>query len=270
MPDKSLGETIFEGAAKGYRSLFGAENLPLDKRIYMESVIDRRRDPITERSLNADEQEQLRSLIASRYERIKPELKQDMVDLRKNAAEALREASATRDPETRAWHLNRYKGISQMLNGIKSYFETGKLNPAFVDYAKNRVPTNIQREDYENPDEINSDRGSSLSSPGRDTNIGQTLGRFNYGVDNAGNLLVTDAYDFGAGVAGLFGGEAGHRQKPIGVSDLISPKQAAAKLGYRRLPEGQGRPVKIKINSMAPKKKEETNYFSRAAAYLGF
>ena len=270
MPDKPLGETIFEGAAKGYRSLFGAENLPLDKRIYMESVIDRRRDPITEKSLNADEQEQLRNLIASRYDRIKPQLKQDMVELRANAAEALREASATRNPETRAWHLNRYKGISQMLNGIKSYFDTGKLNPVLVDYAKNRVPTNIQREDYQNPGEINSDRGSSLTPPGRDTNIGQTLGRFNYNVDNAGNLLVTDAYDFGAGAAGFFGGEAGHRQKPIGVSDLIAPKQAAAKLGYKRLPEGQGRPVKIKINSMAPKKKEAANYFSRAASYLGF
>lgn len=269
MPDKTLGERIFVSASKGWRDLQGAKNLPLDKRIYMESVIDRRRDPVTERSLNADEQEQLRSLITSRYERIKPKLKQDMIDLRTNAAEALREASATRNPELRAWHLERYKNITGMLNGIKSYFETGKLNPALVDYAKNKVPTNIQREDYENPDEINADSGSSLRSPGRDTNIGQTLGRFNYSVDNAGNLLVTDSYDFGEGAGGLFG-KAGHRREPVGISDLITPKKAAAKLGFRELPEGKGRPVKIKINSMAPKKKEEPNYFSRITSYLGF
>lgn len=269
MPDKTFGESAFETLSKGYRSLVGAEDLPLDKRIYMESVIDRRRDPVTEKSLTADEREQLRNLITSRYERIKPQLKQDMVDLRQNAAEALREASASRNPEERAWHLKRYKNITQMLNGIKSYFETGRLNPTLVDFARREIPTNIQREDYENPYEINADTGESLAPPGKDTAIGQTLGRFNYKVDESGNLLITDQYDFGPGAAGLLG-TPNHRKTPIGVGDLITPKKAAAKLGYKRLPEGKGRPVQIRINSAAPPPKPTQNWFSRAADFFGF
>lgn len=269
MPGKPLGEQIFEGAAKGWRSLWGAENLPADKRIYMESVIDKRRDPITERSLKPDELEQLRGLIVSRYERIKPQLQQDVKELRQNAQEALREAATTRNPETKAWHLRRYRNITGMMNGIQSYLTTGKLNPAVVDYAKRDVPTNIQYEDYDNPLEVNSDVGAGSGSPGRQTAIGQTLGRFTYEVDPQGTIIVKDTYDFGSGVNALTGLKV--QNTPVSIGDLITPKKAAVKYARARLPEGKGRPVTIRVNSMAPPKpKEKPNWFSKAAAYLGF
>lgn len=270
MSDKTFGESAFETLSKGYRSLVGAEDLPLDKRIYMESVIDRRKDPITEKSLTAEEREQLRSLITSRYERIKPQLKQSIVNMRQNAAASLKEAAAARTPGMKAAWLKSYKDITAQMKGVQEYLDTGRLNPIVVDYARvEGVPANIQREDYENPDEINADTGNSLRSPGKDTRIGQTLGRFNYKVDNSGNLIIEDQYDFGPGAAGLLG-TPNHRKIPISVGDLITPKKAAAKLAYKRLPEGKGRPVQIRINSAAPPPKPAQNWFSRAANFFGF
>ena len=268
MADRPLSERLFESASKAYRSIVGNEDLPLDKRIYMESVFDQRRDPITEKSLNSEELEQLRGLIVSRYERIKPQLQQDVKELRQNAQEALREAATTRNPETKAWHLKRYRNITGMMNGIQSYLTTGKLNPAVVDYAKRDVPTNIQYEDYDNPLEVNSDVGAGSGSPGRQTAIGQTLGRFTYEVDPQGTIIVKDTYDFGPGVNALTGLKV--QNTPVSIGDLIIPKKAAVKYARARLPEGKGRPVTIRVNSMAPKPKEQPNWFSRAASYLGF
>lgn len=269
MANRTVGERLFEGASKAYRSIVGNEDLPLDKRIYMESVFDRRRDPITEKSLNPEELEQLRTLIVSRYERIKPQLQQSVAEMRTNAQQALREAAATKDPEMRAAHLKSYKNITTTMNGVKSFLQTGKLNPTVVDFARvYDVPAYIRREDYENPFEINVDTGQSGTKSGRNTAIGQTLGRFTYSVDPQGSIIVKDIYDFGPG-ASVFGGPP-PRTQPISITDLITPKRAAAKLGYKTLPEGKGRPVTIRINSMAPPKKEEPNWFSRAASYLGF
>lgn len=269
MPDKTWGESLFEGASKAYRSLVGNEDLPMDKRIYMESVFDRRRDPITEKSLNPEELDQLRNLIVSRYERIKPQLQQSVAAMRVNAQQALRDAAATKDLGMKQAHLKDYRNITQMMTGIQSYLTTGKLNPVVVDFAKvYNVPSYIRREDYENQFEINADTGQSGAKSGRDTAIGQTLGRFNYSVDPQGAITVKDTYDFSPG-ANFFGGKLA-RTEPISIGDLITPKLAAAKLGYKTLPEGKGRPVTIRVNSMAPKPKEQPNWFSRAASYLGF
>lgn len=269
MSNKTWGESAFETLSKGYRSLVGAEDLPLDKRIYMESVIDRRKDPVTEKSLTADEREQLRSLIASRYDRIKPQLKQSVAEMRQNAANALRSASAERDPEMKAAYLKSYKGIAATVKGLQDYLSSGRLNPTVVDFARvYGVPANIQYSDYDNPLEVNADSGLVGVNPGKDTRIGQTLGRFTYSVDDDGNINVKDVYDFGVGFNSLTGRKTPN--KPVSVSDLFDPKQAAVKYGRTRLPEGKGRPVQIRINSAAPPKAPANNWFSRAANFLGF
>lgn len=270
MPDNStLGDRLFVGAAKTWRNLWGAQNLPLDKRIYMESVIDRRRDPVTEKSLTPAEQEQLRGLIVNRYERIKPQLQQDLKTLRVNAQDAMRDAiSARATPEAKAWHLKRYRGISERIEGIKSYMQTGKLNPVVVDYVKNDVPTNIQYGDYDDPLEVNSDAGAKSRGTARQTSVGQTLGRFNYEVDPQGVITVKDIYDFGQGVNGLTGLPV--KNTPVSVGDLLAPKKAAVKYGRARLPEGQGRPVTIRLNSLAPPTRPPENKLIRPPSFFGY
>ena len=247
MSDKSLSETLFEGAAKGYRSLVGAKNLPSDKRVYIESVIDRRRDPITERSFQAEELDVLRDVVMRRYASVKPDLQYELRENRARAAEALKYAAANKnDPRARQMYLDQYKSSAEVINGITSFFKTGRLNPTVArlgDYYG--VNPNIQYEDY--------------ADNSKEQNLASTLGRFSYGVDDTGNINIQDAYDFN-----------NKNARPLSPAQLLNPTTAAFSYGSRVLPPGKGRPVKIKVNSMAPKKKEEPNYFSRAASYLGF
>lgn len=270
--DRTLGERLFETASKGYRDFVGAKNLPADKRIYMESVIDRRRDPITERSFTPEELEVMRGVITRRYDAIKPQIKESIAERRKNAADYLRDALKTSNPELRAARLQSYKNLMATAKDLSSFLSTGKLNPTVVKEGEfYDIMPNIQYEDYENPGAVASFTGAGLGqNAGKDAAVGQTLGRFVYDVDPQGVINIKDTYDFGPG-RNIFGDvEIPER---LALTSLLVPKRAARMYGYRQLPEGQGRPVQIKLNSMAPPKakaKEPTNWFSRTATALGF
>lgn len=264
--DRTLGERLFESAAKGYRDIRGAENLPADTRIYMESVIDRRRDPITERSFTPEELDSIRNVITRRYDAIKPQIKESIAKRRKNAAEALREASATRSLEARAFHLERYKNLIATAKDLSSFLSTGKLNPTVVKQGQfYDIEPNIQYDNYKDSFEINAD---ALTSSSKEGSMGQTLGRFTYDVDPQGNINIKDTYDFDPGFSGFTGKRV--PTKRIGVGSLFNPKSAAVRYGRTYLPPGQGRPVAIRLNAAAPKAKEPTNWFSRTATALGF
>jgi hypothetical protein len=267
--DRTLGERLFESASKGYRDFVGAENLPADKRIYMESVIDRRRDPITERSFTPEELEVMRGVITRRYDAIKPQLKERIATQREYAAESLNMALKSTDPTHRASLLQYYKDYMQTVKDLTSFLSTGKLNKTVVDESRfYDVEPNIQYDDYKDSFKINADQLASSSGEGA---IGQTLGRFTYDVDPQGNINIKDTYDFGTAFDGFTGQPV--PTKRIGLGSLFSPKSAAARYGRTYLPPGQGRPVNIRVNSMAPPKaktKEPENWFSRTATALGF
>ena len=239
---------MFAGAAKSWRDLWGAENLPLDKRVYIESAVDRNKNPVTERSLNADEQTKLRDIIMRRYDAIKPQLTQELTESRSRAADALRRANAVKnDPGMRRIYLDEYKNEAENIRGISGYFASGRVNPTVVRIGGYMgVKPNIQYKDY---DTDNTSRS-----------LLQTLGRFTYTADANGNIIVKDKYDFNATDAA----------RKLNVADLINPSNAAYAYGAQRLPPGKGRPVSIQINSAAPKPKPSTNWFSRASSYLGF
>ena len=147
--DRTLGERLFESAAKGYRDIRGAENLPADTRIYMESVIDRRRDPITERSFTPEELDSIRNVITRRYDAIKPQIKESIAERRKNAADYLRDALKTSDPEMRAEYLQSYKNLTASVKDLSSFLSTGKLNPTVIEEGKlYDIKPNIQYDNY--------------------------------------------------------------------------------------------------------------------------
>lgn len=247
--DPSLGDRMFAGAAKGWRDLWGAKNLPLDQRVYIDSTIDRRKNPVTERLLNADEQAKLRDLIVRRYDAIKPQLTQELAESRSRAADSLRRANAVKnDPGMRRIYLDQYKSEAENINGISDYLASGRVNPTVVRIGGYLgVKPNIQYKDYDT-DNIS-------------RSLLQTLGRFTYDADANGNINVKDSYDFNATNAA----------RKLNVADLMNPSNAAYMYGAQRLPPGKGRPVNIRINSMAPPKpKEQANWFSRAATFLGF
>jgi type II secretory pathway pseudopilin PulG len=264
--DRTLGERLFETAAKGYRDIRGAENLPAHERIYMESVMDRRRDPITEKSFKPDELNAIRDVITRRYNAIQPKLKEDVTAMRPNAAEALREAVAARNPEARAFHMDRYREITANMQSIQSYLQTGKLNPKLIDWAKKYdIQPNIQYENYGKPDRIGLPYRTASDT---ESQVGQVLGRFTYTADPQGNLSIADKYDFDPY---KLTAETEFMRTPIGLGDFISsPKQVARKYAGKYLPPEQGRPVSIQLNAAAPKTKKPENWFSRTATALGF
>jgi hypothetical protein len=264
--DKSLGDLAFETAAKGYRFVRGEENLPPNERIYMESVVDQRRDPITEKSFSPEELDVIRNVITRRYDAVKPQFKEQVGLLRANAAAALKNASATRNPEARRRFLNEYQQITADVKGLDEFLTTGRLTQAALAYGQNYdVKPNIQYKDYKDRYAVKS---PNVSGSDLETQIGQVLGRFSYDVDPQGNLTVAEDYDFNPL------GKAHYTSEPIGVGDFFrSPKTVARKYAGKYLPPGQGRPVNIRVNSLAPPKakaKEPTNWFSRTATALGF
>ena len=264
--DRTLGERAFEIAAKGYRGVRGEENLPPNERIYMESVIDQRRDPITERSFSPEELDAIRNVITRRYDAIKPQFKQQAVDLRANAAAALKNASATRNPEARRRFLDEYQQITADVKGLDEFLTTGRLTKAALNYGQTfNVSPNIQYKDYKDKYAVKS---PNVSASDLETQIGQVLGRFAYDVDPQGNLTIAEDYDFNPL------GSRHYTNTPIGVGDFFrSPKTVARKYAGKYLPPGQGRPVNIRVNSLAPPKakaKEPENWFSRTATALGF
>jgi hypothetical protein len=267
--DRTLGERAFETIVKGYRDIRGAENLPADQRVYMESVIDRRRDPLTEKSFKPEELEAIRNVITRRYDALKPKFQQDIADMRQNAASDLQEAYRAKDPETRQSWLRIYRKSADNIKDLQAYVDTGKLTPKVLEYAQfYGVNPNIQYDDYKDSYEIAADGLASSSGEGA---IGQTLGRFVYDVDQQGNLNIKDAYDFGPGFS-PFTKQPVFNER-IGLGSLFTPKGAAVRYGRTYLPTGQGRPVNIRVNSLAPPKakaKEPENWFSRTATALGF
>jgi hypothetical protein len=264
--DRTLGERLFESAAKGYRDFRGAENLPADTRIYMESVIDRRRDPITERSFTPEELEVMRGVITRRYDALKPQIKENIALLRQAAAENLKDAVKYSDPGTRQYNLENYRLLAEKIKNLTSFLSTGKLNSTVVSEGQSYgIKPNVQYDDYKDSAKINADQLASSSSEGA---VGQTLGQFTYDVDPQGNIKIKDTYDFGSGFNSLTGKPVPNER--IGVGSLFNPKYAAVRYGRTYLPEGQGRPVAIQLNAAAPKTKKPENWFSRTATALGF
>ena len=249
--DKSLGDLAFETAAKSYRFIRGEKNLPPAERIYMQSVLDERRDPITEQNFNADEIETLRNMIVRKYDAVKPQFKQEIAKSRALAADLLKKAYAVKnDPSASRSYLDQYKVEAENIKGLSDYLASGQVNPTVVRIGRNLgVKPNIQYKDYDSSNPIS----KSLLA---------TLGRFTYDVDVGGNIAAKDSYDFNSTDLG----------GPVNLGLLLySPTSAAYTYGARVLPMGKGRPVNIRVNSLAPPKaKEPENWFSRTATALGF
>ena len=119
--DRTLGERAFETLVKGYRDIRGAENLPADQRVYVESVIDRRRDPLTEKSFKPEELEVMRNVITRKYDALKPKFQQDIANMRNTAASDLQEAYRAKDPETRQSWLGLYRKTAAVLKDLQAY-----------------------------------------------------------------------------------------------------------------------------------------------------
>jgi hypothetical protein len=268
----SASERLVESGLRLYDRFSDRKAMPTNRRIFLESVLDKSKEPITETSFSPAELNILGEIIRNKYTKIEPALAEYEKYLT-GAMEKHNRAVLTKDKD-RIMYPEFAKRYSQDLAAINAYRQ-GKLTPEFLniaagvqdyprDVALRNVPLRntfsvkpvIGYEDYG----IDDDKARQATA-GADPRaaLHTTLGRFRYEVDPVtGSLVVVDRYDFNPPVS-VFTGVTKTSPR-IGAEQLVMSPEGFEGGMYgllrqyagRVLPEGSGRDVKIRLNNLAP------------------
>lgn len=274
---QTLGERAVETGLKLYDRFTDRANLPVNKRVFLESVLDKRKDPITEKTFKPEELSALTNIILGKYESITPELS----EYEKYLSDKLTEhAKAVKKKDKDAQMYPEFvKQYKKDLAAIRAY-KTGKLTQDFLsltsgktNYEQNYALGNasktkdlrksftvqpaIMYEDYGMPESY---RWTTVSDNGVRSALQTTLGRFAYEIDPKTNSLVLkDTYDFNPPGNLFTGGTSPSRRITEGNVGLsVEGRPSTGLYSILRqyagtvLPPGQGRDVRIQLNSLPP------------------
>ena len=270
----SLGNRAIESGLRLYNRLTNRKDLPANRRIFLESVLDKSKDPITERSFSPDELKTLEEIISSKYSVTLPAIDEYESYLKSklaahNKAKADKNKGSIMYPEAAARYETDLKAIQQ--------FRKGKLTSDFLDLTagntdyyrslafgklKNadlfNISPSIQYDDYAvgNPNNI-----SVSADENKKVALMRTLGRFGYEIDpKTNNLVIVDKYDFNPPFSG-FTQQTSIKTQPVSegaVATLGAEPGSGGMYGLLRryagnkLPPGSGRDVRIQLNSLPP------------------
>lgn len=253
----SLFGNLVEQGLKLYDKTQDRSKLPANKRVFLESMLENNRQPITEASLSKAEQDALKSLIQQKYAPLAEPLTQYKDYLNKLLAQ--KDAKNFYSPDQLSQAKQDLKTVNSFLAGnITPEFlqlaNLGKgtmvntqnlMREAGVDRKQFDIYPSIQYKDYgASPAEAMANFSVSAGNNNGISALQTLLGRFNFNVDKSGNLLIKDQYDFNStpGVSQ----ESVHEVAPI-----LGPYQVLREYAGEKMPEGQGRPVNISV-PMAP------------------
>lgn len=271
-PDLTLGEKAIQAGLRLYDKFADRKTMPTNRRIFLESVLDKSKNPITEASLSPAELSTLNQVIFNKYKPLAPSLDK----YEKYLTEALSRhkkavAEKNKDKIMYPGFASRY---AQDLDAIRAY-KQGKLTPAFLELAAGSpsyernvalsrldldVPFNVKPvvmyEDYGiDPEQAR----SALSGGDPREALHTTLGRFRYEIDPSTNaLVVVDRYDFNAPVSAFTGKVS--TVSPVSEGSVAASPDVGGSGIYQRirnyagrvLPEGSGRDVRVRLNNLAP------------------
>ena len=209
-PDMSFGEKTLEAGLRLYDRMANRKDMPTNRRIYLESVLDRSKEPITETAFTPAELGTLSEIILNKYKPLEPALN----EYEKYLSERLnshKKAVTEKNKDQMLYpdFLNRY---ANDLEAIQAY-KQGKITPTFLELAsgtkdypraaalgrlnlreKFNVKPIVGYEDY-GIEQRQARRALSGADP-REA-LHTTLGRFRYEIDPETNsLVVVDKYDF--------------------------------------------------------------------------
>jgi len=266
-PDLTLADKLVGLGLNLYGKNVNREELPLNKRIFLESVVDARKDPITEASMREPERQALMSVVLNKYER--PYIKSKLSTYERYLANALKEhkqavAEKNKDKQMRPSFVALF---NKDLNAIRQ-FRKGAITQDFIDLTSGGLISNerlygltnsgagiqwftkpnIGYEDY--PVESSEDRSVFVNRTPEA--LEQTLGRIAYTVDpKTKQLVFKEEYDFNPIPPDAPSStEAALAATPEGGG---GPLYRAIRLyAGKVLPPGQGRPVNIRLNQLAP------------------
>lgn len=259
----TLGDRIVEKSLRLYGKMANREDLPLHKRIFLESVVDARKDPITEKSLKEPEREALLAIVRAKYKPLEPSLKQYEKYLATSLARHKRAvAEKNKDrimyPEFAKQYETDLKAIRQYKKGVITqdfidltsgninYERAVGLKGANVDAPFNIKPA-LGYDDY--PTNM---RYRSVFVNRMPAALEQTFGQIAYTVDpKTQELVFKEDYDFNPAVGG---------NAPSAESQLMAAPEGGGSSLYNAvrvyagkvMPPGKGRPVELRFNQLAP------------------
>jgi len=277
--DLTIAEKLIGAGLRTYDKFADRSTMPTNRRIFMESVVDKSKEPITENSFRPDEMSVLRDLILRKYSQLNPAIDKYEAYL-SNALDRHQRAVKAKDKDKIMYpeFATRYEAD---LDAIRKY-KQGVVTPTFLeiasgsqDYVRHHAlkrlnmaggefsPTpvfNVQPvfsyEDYG----IESGKARTAGA-GADPRaaLHTTLGKFRYAVDPETNeFVITDQYDFNPPVSGITGSQL--KSEPVTLDSVAMTAEGAGSPLYglirnyagRVLPEGSGRDVRIRLNNLAP------------------
>lgn len=272
----SLGNRAIETGLRIYNRLANRKNMPTNRRIFLESVVDKSKDPITERSFTPEELEVMSNLIASRYADLAPAVREYeeylQTQIREhNKAAAEKNTDRMLYPEA----LERYRADLRALQ----QFNKGKLTQDFLDIAGGKkeyfrsaafrnlknaslfnVLPSVHYGTYGVTDVSKASMWAGAGDPKE--SVMRTLGQFSYEIDPKTNsLVIVDKYDFNPMTPGPIP-TAAQSTPPVseidaatlGRGEFYSPGVYGLLRQYAGnvLPPGTGRDVRIQINRLPP------------------
>jgi hypothetical protein len=266
-PELTFADKLVGLGLNLYGKNVNREELPLHKRIFLESVVDARKDPITESSLKEPERQALMSVVLQKYER--PQIKSKLATYERYLANALREhkqavSGKNKDKQMRPSFVASF---TKDLNAIRQ-FKKGVITQDFINLtAGGLIPNerlygltqsgagiqwftkpNIGYEDYP----IDASEERTVFANRTPEALEQTFGRIAFSVDpKTKQLVFKEDYDFNpVPPDGPSSTEAALAATPEGGG---GPLYRAIRLyAGKVLPPGQGRPVDVRLNQLAP------------------
>ena len=272
--EETFAERLVGGAIGLYARNADRAAMPTNRRVFLDSVVDKRKDPITESSFTPAELAELSNVVAAKYAPLHAPVNQYAAYLQKSLA-SHEAAIKAKDPD-KAMYPEAAAAFNKDLAAIQA-FKTGKLTQDFLDLASGKqtyfrdqamreasrnnkdlrdffnVKPSVQYGDYRS-DTMLEPRSIFSSSPS--AMLQTTLGRFNYAVDpKTGGLVITDTYDFNPRQNPLTA--TTRPAQPLNEGDLAEPLGGGAyglirQWAGRAMPPGAGRPVRVQTNALAP------------------
>ena len=253
-----MADSLFSSLVGAGLSLYDKtqdrSSLPANKRVFLESMLDNNRSPITEKNLSKQEQDALKELVWTKYSVLAEPLKQYQTFLENLTAK--KDAKNFYSPD-------QLKQAKQDLNTINAYFD-GKITPELLQLANlskgaNINSSNLLREagvdrkqfnlypdiQYKNygstPGEVYGKFSVSAGNDDAKAAVQTLLGRFNFDVDKDGNLLIKDVYDFNKPE------QSNMAESRYEGALAMGPYQVLREYAGEKMPEGQGRNVNISV-----------------------
>lgn len=267
MDDLTFTEKAVDAGLRLYDKFADRKKMTTNRRIFLESVLDKSKEPITETAFTPNELNTLGEIIFNKYKTIdEPLSTYEKFLAEKMAKHRAAVASKNKDQIMYPEFVKRYE---QDLNAIRAYRQ-GKLTPEFIslaagsgDYPRqttlstlnlmdrfNIQPIVTYREYGKNPEQA---RTATAGANPVDS-LHTVLGQFRYQIDpDTGALVVVDKYDFNPMRATSL--------TPFGFAETVAtmPETGGTAIykllrdyAGRVLPEGSGRNVRIQLNNLAP------------------